>query len=331
MQAGVEAVYRINAANRVALGARYESMDRDLEFAQGAFPRIIPQNALVSDDSEFYTVYGRGHLRLAPTLQVNGEVGYRDAPETGYVTDLDDYVYGKLRASYTLPVERPLTVSLFGQGGSGKSRSQSFADGVGNFPAGPSLSRDFDRTSWLWGVTANATPFRELGPARDVGLFVSFFMSRDAQDYDLVLSSLQRYVQPLAPVFYADVGRTDYEDQRFSLVLGGHTRIGERSDLSASYSFTRAEASFDSSSTSSQIALIALNREVDSDTHVVDVEAGHWLRDGLRVLLGYRVQYHDDRGPIPTSVASVVSPFDLSNVQHTVTLGVTLTSELLED
>jgi hypothetical protein len=323
--AGVEAVYRLNAANRVALGARFESVDRDLQFAQPGFLQILPQNALVSEDSRFYTVYGRTRLRLAPALSVNGEIGYRDAPETAYITDLDDYVYGKLRAAYTVPIELPLTLSLFGQGGSGTSRDLGFTSGVGNTPAGPSLRKSFDRTNWLWGVTANAAPTSK------IGVFASFFMSQDTQDLDLVLTNLQRYNQPFIPVLFSDAGRTDYEDQRISLVLGGHYQLTEQTDASASYALTRSDASFDSSTSSSRIALIAQNSKVDSYTHVADFQVGHRLRDGMRVLVGYRVQYYDDNTRQPISVASSVRPFDLSNVQHTVTLGVTLTSELLDD
>ena len=56
---------------------------------------------------------------------------------------------------------------------------------------------------------------------------------------------------------------------------------------------------------------------------------GHWLRDGLRVLAGYRYQHYDDDAPTFESVASAVPPFDRSTHQHTLTLGVTLTSALI--
>ena len=46
--------------------------------------------------------------------------------------------------------------------------------------------------------------------------------------------------------------------------------------------------------------------------------------------MGYRYQHYADDSPIPTSVASVVQPFDLTTSRHLVTVGVTLTSDLLE-
>ena len=102
---------------------------RDRDFAQpdcplNCFPAILPVNALVHEDTESYTIYARSALRLLRRIGVQGELGYRLSPDIGYVTDLDDYVYGKLRASYTLPVERSVVLSLFAQGGSGENRSQ---------------------------------------------------------------------------------------------------------------------------------------------------------------------------------------------------------------
>jgi hypothetical protein len=120
-RATLEGVYRINAANRVALGARYESIERDLVFADPGLTRILPVNAFVSEDSESYTLYGRTQLRLLRRVSLMGELGYRWAPETGYSTELDDRVYGKLRASYTLPMERAVVLSLFARGGSGEN------------------------------------------------------------------------------------------------------------------------------------------------------------------------------------------------------------------
>ena len=43
--------------------------------------------------------------------------------------DLDDYVYGKLRASYVVPLQRPIVLSAFAQGDRGKNRDFSMVDG----------------------------------------------------------------------------------------------------------------------------------------------------------------------------------------------------------
>jgi hypothetical protein len=61
----------------MALGGRYESIDRDLDFASPAFPAILPVNALVQEESESYTVYARTQLRALRRIGVTGELGYR--------------------------------------------------------------------------------------------------------------------------------------------------------------------------------------------------------------------------------------------------------------
>jgi len=328
---GLEAVYRLNSANRLALGGRFESIDRNLDFASSGcpplpcFPVILPVNALVDDDSESYTVYASARLRALRRIGVSGELGYRTAPDTGYGTDLDDYVYGKLRASYTLPLERSVVLSLFAQGGTGENRNQVMVGGggLGTPPTGPDVRRHFERYDWLVGLTANASPWDPLG------LFASFFVSQDAQDYELALSSLQRYVQPLAPVFFSNAGVTDYENQLWSVVLGTHYQLDDRTDASLSYAFTHASTSY-SAGGSPQLGLIDENAKIDSDIHGAELELGRWLSEGLRILAGYRFEYYDDETRLPESVQSAVVPFDLNATRHTVTLGVTLTSALLE-
>jgi hypothetical protein len=316
---GIEGVYRLDSGNRIALGGRYESIDRDLDFSSPAFLAILPVNALVQDESESYTVYARTQLRALRRIGVSGELGYRTSPETGYVTDLDDYVYGKLRASYTLPLQRSVVLSLFARGGSGDNRNQVM---VGTPPAGP-LRRRYDRDDWLVGLTANASPWDS------VGLFASFFVSKDAQDYELALSSLQRYVQPLAPVTFSDAGSTDYDNDLWSVVLGTHIQLDEKTDASVSYSFTNAYTHY-SAGGSPQLLLVDHSSRIDSDIHSAELEIGHWLLEGLRVRVGYRFEYYDDGSNLPESVQSAVVPFDLTTTRHTVTLGVTLTSALLE-
>ncbi len=328
---GIEAVYRVNSGNRLALGGRFESIDRDLDFAASGcpptcFPVILPANALVNDDSESYTVYGRAQLRPVRRVGVNGELGYRTAPETGYAVDLDDYVYGKLRASYTLPLPRSVVLSLFARGGSGDNRNQVMVGGggVGTPPAGPDLRRHFDRYDWLAGLTANASPWDP------VNLFASFFVSQDAQDYELALSTLQRYVQPFAPVTFSNAGTTDYSNEMWSVVLGSHFQFDDRTDASLSGSFTRAYTRYDAGG-SPQLALVDQNAQIDSDIYGAQLEIGRWLFEGLRVMAGYRFQYYDDGTNLPVSVQSAVAPFDLTTTRHIVTVGVTLTSELLKD
>lgn len=328
---GVEAVYRLNAANQLALGGRYDSIDRDLDFASAGcppapcFPAILPVNALVEEDSESWTVYGRARLRPLRRVGVSAELGYRTAPETGYVTELDDYVYGRMRASWTPDLPRPVVISLLARGGTGRNRDLEMVDGggVGVPPAGPRTRRDYERSDWLVGLTATANPWERLSAS------VSFFVSRDAQDYDLTLSSLQRYVQPAAPVTFANLGGTDYENDQWSVVLGGHYEIDDATDASLSYAFTRADTRYDAGG-SPQLAQLRSTAEIDSDLHATELELGRWLREGLRVQVGYRFELYRDGTDLPESQGSARPPFDLDTQRHTVTLGVTLTSALLE-
>lgn len=331
LQGGIEAVYRIDSVDRVALGGRYDFVDRDRDFANPGcpplpcFPAILPVNSLVHDDSESYAVYARTQLRPLRRVGVSGELGYRVSPDRAYVTDLDDYVYGKLRASYTLPLERSVVLSLFARGGSGESRNQVMVGGggLGTPPAGPDLRRRFERTDWLVGLTANASPWDP------VGLFASFFVGQDAQDYQLALSSLQRYVQPLAPVSFRNAGTTDYHNDLWSAVVGGHVQLDGQTDAALSYSFTRATTHY-SAGGSAELSRVDQYAKIDSDVHGAELELGRWLMEGLRVLAGYRFQYYRDGTNLYPSVQSAVAPFDLTTTRHTVTLGVTLTNALLE-
>jgi len=136
-------------------------------------------------------------------------------------------------------------------------------------------------------------------------------------------------VQPLAPVFFSNAGVTDYENQLWSVVLGTHYQLDDRTDASLSYMFTHARTRY-SAGGSPELSLVDQNAKIDSDIHGAELEVGRWLRDGLRVLAGYRFEYYDDETRLPESVQSAVVPFDLNTTRHTVTLGVTLTSALLE-
>jgi hypothetical protein len=65
---------------------------------------------------------------------------------------------------------------------------------------------------------------------------------------------------------------------------------------------------------------------IKSNIYIVDFTIGHWLVEGLRVSTGYRFQAYRDRSPLPSGLDSVVAPFRLSTNEHTMTLGLTLTS-----
>lgn len=326
MLAGAEVVYRPFLASQFALGFKGEWVDRNLEFALPGLSnrRILSENALIAEKTTMYTVYGRTNLRPARGMSLWGEVGYRNAPRTGYITELDDYFYGKLRASYTLPLARPVVLSVLAQGGTGKNRDFDAVFGRGPIPLGPQLNRDFDRSNYLWGVTASGSPWDP------VTLFASFYQGRDAQDYSLVLSNLQRFFQDVVPLTFNANGDLEYGANDLNVVAGTHVDITDQTDAALSYTFTRAKTQYRANPATVNTRLIQNNALIDSDIHRLDFEVGHWVMEGLRVLVGYRLQIYDDRAPIPASIGTRVAPMDLSATRHTITLGVTLNSDLLD-
>jgi len=326
---GGELELRMRGANLAAVGLRYEDVHRDREFADPGNARILSVNAHVRDDSRIVTVYGRTALRPWKSLSVSGELGYRSAPDTGYVVELDDNVYGRLRASYVFPWRRPLSLSTFLEGSTGENHDFSVVSGLGPDPAGPRLRRSFDATKVTWGVTGSLSPVDRLST------YVSFFLAHDQQDTRLDLSNLQRYVQDQVNIRFEKDGKSKFKNDQLSLILGSHLQLTDQTDGRLSYTFTHAKARYRGNSDElsclisggSCLELIAPNRKIDSDVHGIDFEVGHWVTDGLRVLAGYRFQYYDDDAPVPQSVASAVRPSRGSTRQHTATLGVTLTSD----
>jgi hypothetical protein len=330
--AGLEFVYQPLSTNLLALGARGEWVERDLDFVQTAPYRILQPNALMSDDTEMWTVYGRARLVPANGLSLRGEIGYRGAPKTGYITQLDNYVYGKARVTYALPLEHPILLTAFGQGSSGRNRDFDMVDGLGPVPTGAQTPRDFDRYSWMWGLTASTSL------QRDVSLFASFFQSRDAQDYDLVTSERpllglparlngQRYFQDQDFIGFAKNDEIEYSTDDLSVVAGSSWQATKQTDLGLSYAFTRAQTTYEAEGPMS--AVIGEVAEINSSIHRVYFDVGHWVMEGLRVSVGYRFDLYDDRGPVPPDDPRYsVQPFDLSTTQHTITVGVTLTNDL---
>ncbi|MBW2271117.1 MAG: hypothetical protein JRH16_21400 [Deltaproteobacteria bacterium] len=320
---------RMRGANRVALGVRYEDVSRDLDFPQPGNLRILPENAHISRDTQIVTVFGRTALRAWRSLNLSAELGYRTAPETGYIVELDDNFYGQLRASYLFRWRRPLSLSAFVRGSTGDNGDFSVVSGLGPDPSGSVLGRSYESSNVAGGITASISPVDRLST------YLSFFYAYGSQDTSLDLSTLQRSFQEVLPIGFERDGKSEFEDRQLSLVLGSHLQLTEQTDGRLSYGYTHAKARYRGGSANlsclisgtSCLELIAPNRKIESDIHTIDFEVGHWLRDGLRVLAGYRLQHHDDGSSSVQSVASAVRPFDRSTHQHSVTLGVTLTSD----
>jgi len=325
IDAEAELRYRASRRARLGGGLRLLWIDRELDFAQRGLgnPIIQPETALVNDETQMWTIFGTADLRPIPLLRVRAKLSYRFAPDTGYVTDLDNYFEGELRASYTLPVTRPANLGVFVRGGVGENSDFSLVGGLAPNPPGPSVDRDYERSHVTFGLNGDWS-WRD-----DVTLFGSIFYSHDDQSDDLLLSNLQRYIQEVIPITFSSAGSLDYGSDEVSFVAGSKFRVSERTDGRFSYAFTHAESTYDHGSDPA-IQLIDANREVDADIHSIDLELRHRVQEGLRLFAGYRIQYFSDAAGQPTSVGSVRQPPDRSDLRHTVTFGVTLNGDLLD-
>jgi hypothetical protein len=319
--AGAEIVYAFQGRNRVSLGAKAEWVDRDLDFVPVPLgQRILPANALVSDETEMVTVYGRTRLRPFQAFEFRGEIGYRDAPKTGYVVDLDDYVYGSANASYTLPVARPVVLSAFARGSTGENRDFNSVDGLGPVPAGARVDRHFERREIHWGVSVTASPWKNLT------VFSSFFQSREDEDYDLIRSDLPRYFQDVIALTFMADAPVHYRSDDIGVLTGANVRIDERTDAGVTYAFTRVKSRYGTGGpTPINVKMINATSKIEADIHRVGATLDHRLREGLSVTGGYRLDIYNDRSPV--NGAGIVQPFDLGTYQHTVTLGITISNE----
>ncbi len=316
---GAEFAYRPRPTQLVALGYRGRWVDRDLEFADPTKPggAILPGNTVINDETTTHSVYVRGRARALRGVNLSAEVGYRTAPETGYIRELSEAAYFKFRGTYSAPLARPLTLSLFGRGEFGENDDFQQLSESG----APNPDRDFERNNYAYGLTATYAPHRL------VTLFTSFFQHRDAQDFDLVRSNFPRYFEPLAAsVDFFEDNPLDYRSDLTNVLFGGNYLITERTDLSASYSFTRSGSSFDAGN--STAGALDVPSRIRSDIHSVDTRVGHWLTDGLRVYVGYRYDDYVDRNDVPAGTGSIAAPFSLSTRRHTGTFGITLTNSL---
>jgi hypothetical protein len=324
IDAEAELRYRASRRARFAAGVELLWIDRELDFAESglANPVIQPETALVNDETQMWTIFGQADLRPLPLLGVRAKLSYRVAPDTGYVTDLDNYFEGEIRGNYTLPIARPANLSLFVRGGTGENSDFSLVGGLAPDPPGPAVDRDFERSHVTLGMTGDWA-WRD-----DAMLFGSIFYSHDDQSDNLLLSNLQRYFQEVIPITFRSVGDLDFSSDEINLVSGVKVNASKRTDWSLTYGYTRAETSYDIGSDIA-VQLIHSNRKVEADIHSIDFGIRHRVREGMRFFAGYRIQYFSDGVSRPSSISSVRRPPDRSDLRHTVTVGVTLNGDLL--
>lgn len=319
----LEAETRFLRRNTVTVGVRYEDVSRSLDFSDANAPRVLPANSIVSDATRFVSVYGRTRLRPWRPLLLSGEIGYRAAPRVGYVTDLDDFVYGRVDARWVLGTPRPVVLTAFVRGDTGRSEEFAMVEGLGPVPPGPDVNRRFDRWTLGWGVGAETSPIDRLT------LFASFLCGRINQDSGVTLSTVQRYFQDAVPLVFTDIGADGFENQQKSLLLGIARDWRGGFDTGLSYTYTFAEAKYETGGVQ-QLDLIAANRRIENQSQILDFEAGFRVEQGLRVLAGYRFQWNGDGVAPPQSIASSATPIDRDALQHTIMLGVTLEASFFD-
>jgi hypothetical protein len=326
LDAGAEARWRASRRTKLALGAKLLWIDRDLDYPTlGVANRVIqPENALVQDETLMWTFYVRADVRPLRSLALRSELSYRIAPDTGYITDLDDRLRGEIRGTYTLPVTRPATVSAFARGSFGKNSDFSFVEGLAPNPPGPSIDRDYKRSNWSVGLSG------DFAWRKDVTFFGSVYFARDDQKDDLQLSNIQRTFQESVPLAFRTPGLLRLQSDELGILLGTRFSLSKRTDAGLAGSYTRAKMDYGESGDGRPLRLIDDNSMVDANIYGLDLEVRHRIRAGLRVFAGYQLQYFSDGAPKPDSPASVAQPPDRSDLRHTVSLGVTLNSELLE-
>ena len=317
--AGAEIVYRPRSTNLVALGYRGLWIDRTLDFASTDPPpnRVIEMdNSVIDRDTTENSVYLRGRTRPVRSLNLSGEVGYRNAPKTGYIRELSRAVYFKFRSSYSAPIERSLIVSLTGSGVFGKN--DDFTQ-ISQGGTAEDQSRDFERNDYSYGVTVSHAPLDA------VTLYAAFYQYRDTQDFDLVRSTFPRYWEPIPPpVDFRTDNPLDYRADLTNILFGSTLQATKRTSVTVSYSFTASRSKFDADN--STAAVFRPASLIDSNIHSVETLLGHWLTESLRVYAGYRFDKYKDYARVPPGTGSVVPSFDLSTHQHTITFGVTLTN-----
>jgi len=323
-----EAEWRFLPRNAASLGVRYSGLVREVDYAEPGGPRVLPENGLVGDATRTVEVYAKTRLRPVRALRIRGDLGYRAAPSTGYVTDLENYVHGRVDARYTLPTSRPFALTAFVRGDSGRNDDFDMVSGLGPDPAGPSLQRRFERWTLGWGLGADATPVDRLS------VFASFICGRLRQESGVVTSSWQRYYQevgtpPTSVLTFTDIGGDDFLDAQKSLILGVQHDWSDRVDSGVSYTFSHASAEYEGEGAPA-LDLARARRRVDQRSHVVDLEAGWRPAEGLRLLAGYRLQLNRDDVDAPQSVASAAAPIDRSTHQHTFTLGASFDGRFFE-
>ena len=317
LDAELELSARPIAGSLLAAGIRTRQIHRNLRFGDDASPGSIQQPfVLVNDESERYTAYLRGRVRLLRSLRLGFEGGYEWAPQIGMARELEDAAFLKTRGSWTLPFRRtPLTLSFFGDARHGSNDDvvlAAFVPSTGTFDPDRTREKKFQRVDWRYGFTLTAAPLPELVT------FASFVHARDQQEFAHVRSNIARFnYDPGFATgnlgFYLD-SEPNWDSELQTLVGGTTWNATDRIDASVTSSVTWVRARFRDDGPTAQ----ALERGTAIRSRILSLDArlGFVPRDGVRLELGYRL---DDFGE-----TRQLDPLPLDADRHTFTIAVTL-------
>jgi hypothetical protein len=319
-EGGLELTAQPLLGTHLELGYRFESVDRDLDFADPLpninpplFASIRPEFNLLNDEARSHTIYARGRTRVFRRLQLSGELGWMSASEVSYPRDLERALSGRARASYTLPRPVPISVTLFGD----------FLDGENDeisLQAATTRSKDFERTEWSYGATVTAVPMEELV------LFGTFTQFRDEEEFDHVRSDLPRFFGP-GVQFFTDSSPL-YKSDVSTLVAGGSYPLTPKLDLSITSSVTWVRVDYAQSGDTSTVDALDGANDVRSRISSVDARLDYKLRPGLRLGLGYRYDnYHHDHQHEPVLTFDP----DFDDTRQTVMIDITVDLGLFTD
>ncbi|MEN8183619.1 MAG: hypothetical protein ABFS46_13910 [Myxococcota bacterium] len=258
----------------VALGYRYERVDRTLDFAEP--PLVIqPEFNLMNEDSRSHLIYARARARLWRRLQLSGELGWKWAPEVTYARDLERALLAEGRLSYLLPRPIPITFSIFGDLETGDN------DEIFVYGASPGSGRkkQYERTEWNLGATISAVP------AEDLVLFGTFTRGVDEERFAHLRSTIPRFFGPLGLEFFLD-SKPTYESDVNTLALGGSYPLTPALDLSLTSSVTWVEVDFEGSGSTPDV--LARTNDIQARISSAELLLGYQLRPGLRLGVGYR-------------------------------------------
>ena len=160
-------------------------------------------------------------------------------------------------------------------------------------------------------------------------LHATFLCHRLEQNGGVVVSNAQRPFQENVALTFTDIGLDAFQNEQKSLVLGAAWAFGAGFDVGGSYAWTFARGRYQTGG-DPRLDLVRERRRIENHTQVMDLEAGWTPKQGLRLLAGYRLQWHGDDVPAPESIASALAPVDRSTYQHTLTLGARLDASLFD-